>query len=314
VDTSLLFKYLLPTSVVGAVLGKGGATVNAIKRSTGAYVQFTRPGTATNSPKDRMMIIAVDSSEGTAAAVQTVVAAMQMILAAVEAEGALDKLCTKQFAPDRYFLQQVIPAACAGKVMGPGGEDIKMLSQRTGCSVIIEGKSPNAAFVPFRLVNYLAIGPVEMAAAVAEVAELVCQEEKYDAGGCPGAASALVLCCCLPACLKETLAAAAGSASQPVAHQSQQQPYSAGACPPASVPTPLRPCPALPFPAMPCPPYAAGIRELCSVCFRIVEIPDRKVGAVLGPNGAHIKNLQEVLRCKMGVADGSSKPGSRFVR
>ena len=35
---------------------------------------------------------------------------------------------------------------------------------------------------------------------------------------------------------------------------------------------------------------------------------------VLGPNGAHIKNLQEVLRCKMGVADGSSKPGSRFVR
>ena len=65
---------------------------------------------------------------------------------------------------------------------------------------------------------------------------------------------------------------------------------------------------------MPCPPYAAGIRELCSVCFRIVEIPDRKVGAVLGPNGAHIKNLQEVLRCKMGVADGSSKPGSRFVR
>jgi hypothetical protein len=50
------------------------------------------------------------------------------------------------------------------------------------------------------------------------------------------------------------------------------------------------------------------------VCFRIVEIPDRKVGAVLGPNGAHIKNLQEVLRCKMGVADGSSKPGSRFVR
>jgi hypothetical protein len=59
---------------------------------------------------------------------------------------------------------------------------------------------------------------------------------------------------------------------------------------------------------------AAGIRELTSVCFKIIEIPDRRVGALLGPNGAHIKSLQEVLRCKMGVADNSSKPGSRFVR
>ena len=193
--------------MVGAVLGKGGATVNAIKRDTGAYVQFTRPGTATNSPKDRMMIIAVDSSRGTDAAVQTVVAVVQMVLAAVEAEGALDKLCTKPFAPDRIFLQQVIPANCAGKVMGPGGEDIKMLSQRSGCSVVVEGKSPNAAFVPFRLVNYLAIGPVEVAAAVAEVAELICQEEKYDAGermGAAGSGSAVLparLPACLPACL-----------------------------------------------------------------------------------------------------------------
>ncbi len=50
------------------------------------------------------------------------------------------------------------------------------------------------------------------------------------------------------------------------------------------------------------------------MCFRIIEIPERRVGALLGPSGSHIKNLQEVLRCKMGVADNSNKPGSRFVR
>ncbi len=73
---------------------------------------------------------------------------------------------------------------CAGKVMGPGGEAIKSLSERTGCSVVVEGKSPNAAFVPFRLVNYLAPGAAQISAAVAEVVELVCQEEKYEAGEC----------------------------------------------------------------------------------------------------------------------------------
>jgi hypothetical protein len=127
---------------------------------------------------------------------------------------------------------------CAGKVMGPGGEAIKALGERSGCSVVVESKNPNAAFVPFRLVNYLAPGTAEVAAAVAEVAQLVCQEEKYE----------------------------------------------------------------------------GAIRELNSVCFRIVEIPERRVGALLGPSGAHIKSLQEVLRCKMGVADSTSKPGSRFVR
>lgn len=60
-DTGLQFKFLVPSSVVGAVLGRGGATVAAIKRTTGAYVQFTRPGTATNSGKDRMMIVACEN-------------------------------------------------------------------------------------------------------------------------------------------------------------------------------------------------------------------------------------------------------------
>ncbi|PSC69332.1 Far upstream element-binding 2 [Micractinium conductrix] len=229
-DAGLQFKFLVPSSVVGAVLGRGGNTVASIKRETGAYVQFTRPGTATNSPRERMMIVAVERREQLAKAVS-------MVLQAMESEGALDKLRTKPFAVEKYFFQQVIPAMCAGKVMGPGGEAIKALSERSGCSVVVEGKSPNAAFVPFRLVNYLSPGPTQIAAAVAEVVELVCQEEKYE----------------------------------------------------------------------------QSIRELSSVCFRIIEIPERRVGALLGPSGSHIKTLQEVLRCKMGVADASNKVGSRFV-
>lgn len=103
-DAGLQFKFLVPASVVGAVLGRGGSTVAAIKRETGAYVQFTRPGTATNSPKERMMIVAVER-------VQQLADAVAMVLDAVAAEGAMDKLRTKQFAADKIFFQQVRQAA-----------------------------------------------------------------------------------------------------------------------------------------------------------------------------------------------------------
>ncbi len=177
-DTGLQFKFLLPAGIAGAVLGRGGGTVAAIKRETGAYVQFTRPGTATNSPRDRMMIVAVERQDQLAPTIG-------MVLDAVACEGALDKLRTKSYAQDKLFIQQVIPAQCAGKVMGPGGEAIKALSERTGCSVVIEGKSPNAAFVPFRLVNYLAADIEQITSAVAEVTDVICQEEKYETGKWP---------------------------------------------------------------------------------------------------------------------------------
>ena len=71
-EQGLQFKFLVPSSVVGAVLGRGGATVAAIKRETSAYVQFTRPGTATNSAKDRMMIVAVESQAQLGRAIEMV--------------------------------------------------------------------------------------------------------------------------------------------------------------------------------------------------------------------------------------------------
>ncbi len=266
-DAGVQFKFLVPSSVVGAVLGRGGSTVAAIKRETGAYVQvrrprtaaggavvivgcawaqrrrcsmmdsaaqhfgsasnlrdiygrrcrrpgrlraacllparrhsppprltlllaprmrlqFTRPGTATNSPKDRMMIVAVERRDQLPKAITLVLqvrvaglalqalrrcnsrlpccqqmrkfpaimvpacganasrhathcrhlqAAMPtracavppaLLLQAIEREGAMDKLRTKQFAADKLFLQQVrlrgsaaVPAFASGSAV-----------------------------------------------------------------------------------------------------------------------------------------------------------------------------------------------------
>ena len=65
---------------------------------------------------------------------------------------------------------------------GPGGEDIKALSERCRCSVVVEGKVANAAFVPFRLVNYLAHDVRQIIAAVGDVSGQLCKDDKYEAG------------------------------------------------------------------------------------------------------------------------------------
>ena len=44
-------------------MGKGGVHVNKVKDETGVYVQFTKPGTAVNTEKDRMLILAADTVE-----------------------------------------------------------------------------------------------------------------------------------------------------------------------------------------------------------------------------------------------------------
>jgi hypothetical protein len=151
-DTGLQFKFLVPASVVGAVLGRGGSTVAAIKRETGAYVQFTRPGTATNTPKERMMIVAVEG-------VQQLADAVAMVLEAVQAEGALDKLRTKQFAADKIFFQQVrrlqgprrtdalAGPVCLASTLAGGGAQLGVAALVTvgaACAPVLQGRHPNA--------------------------------------------------------------------------------------------------------------------------------------------------------------------------
>lgn len=158
--------------------------------------------------------------------------------------------------------------------------------------MVVEGKNANAAFVPFRLVNYLCPAPASLAAAVAEVAELICQEEKYEAGEC----------LLVAAFQCDTFLCGAADLPQCRLLMAQARPHAhAAAQPAASEPLLIGVCPFL---------LPTGIRDLTSVCFRIIEIPERRVGALLGPSGSHIKSLQ-VRVGEAGSCGGLGKhPGS----
>ncbi|GAB4823052.1 hypothetical protein N2152v2_010098 [Parachlorella kessleri] len=230
-DSTFMFKFIVPDTLVGAFLGRGGGNVNRVKEETGVYVQFTKPGTAVNSERDRMLILAADTVE------QGKQAVAMLLDGVAQVDGALTRLRSPQ-SGERLFFQQVIPAMCAGNIMGPAGETIKGIGFRTGSSLLVEPKLANAAFIPFRIVDFASPDAASLAAAVGEVMERLVQDEKY----------------------------------------------------------------------------IEGIREVQSVCMRIIKIPHLRVGAILGPGGAHVKTLQEMLKVKIGVSEPNGPdPETRYV-
>lgn len=228
-DLKFQIKFIIPNALTGAVMGKGGDNVSRIRDATGAFIQASRTGSAVLSYRDRMITIAGDTPSSAKSAVR-------MLLQSLKDQGVLDRLERVGYSSGRLFLKQVIPAPCAGKVLGPGGDQIQSINMSSGASVVVEAKPANAAFIPFRYVNYMAPTLERLADAVDMVSDLLSQDERY-----------------LPA-----------------------------------------------------------IREINSVAFKVVQIPEKKAGSLLGPGGAYIQTLQDVMRVKMGICEGN-KPGSRYV-
>jgi hypothetical protein len=210
-------------------MGKGGENVTRIHAATGAFIQASRAGSAVLSPRDRMITVAGDDAK-------SVKEAVRMLLFTLKELNVADRLERSGYPIGRLFLKQVIPAPCAGKVLGPGGDQIQSINMSTGASVVIEAKISNAAFIPFRYVNYMSPNIEKLIDAVDMVTNLLNEDERY----------------------------------------------------------------------------VPGIREITSVAFKVVQIPEKRAGSLLGPGGIHIQTLQDVIRVKLGICEGH-KPGSRFV-
>lgn len=222
-------KFIVPNSITGAIMGKSGENVTRIRDATGAFIQASRAGSAVLSPRDRMIIVAGDNAK-------SVKDAVRLLLLTLKDLNISDRLERSGYPIGRLFLKQVIPAPCAGKVLGPGGDQIQSINMSSGASVVIEAKISNAAFTPFRYVNYMAPNIEKLMDAVDMVTNLLNEDERY----------------------------------------------------------------------------VPGIREITSVAFKVIQIPEKRAGSLIGPGGTYIQTLQDVLRVKLGICEGN-KPASRFV-
>jgi hypothetical protein len=223
------FKFIVPSAVAGSLLASGAAIAKNVESATSVLIKFSKPGCASFNPHDRLMILGGESPAKCKAA-------LAMIFDALEADGTAHCFACNPKHLGAFFLKQIMPAAAAGKVLGPGGEQLAAICAETGASVIVEAKLANAAFVPFRCIAYAAPTMSSLLAAIERAMDLMVLEQKY----------------------------------------------------------------------------VEGIKEISSVAVKIIEVAERSVGALLGPRGAHIKALQEMLRVKIGLQE-AGKAGTRHV-
>lgn len=52
--------------------------------------------------------------------------------------------------------------------------------------------------------------------------------------------------------------------------------------------------------------YITDIKAIKSIVLKVVQVPENRVGALIGPKGIHLQSLQQVLRCKLAISKSSS--------
>eukprot|EP00889_Picochlorum_renovo_P002289 jgi/Picre1/29319/NNA_004709.t1 len=57
--------------------------------------------------------------------------------------------------------------------------------------------------------------------------------------------------------------------------------------------------------------YNAEIKGIKSVVLKAVEIPASRVGALIGPKGAHLKALEDILKCKLVITRSETDDGQQ---
>ena len=107
------------------MLGRSGDNVARVLEATGCYPQFSKPGTATSSTKDRMLTLGAPS-------VVSAASALRMLLDLAAADGQLAAMSVRRPEGARLALRQVVPPNTAGAILGFNGEHLKATAQHTG--------------------------------------------------------------------------------------------------------------------------------------------------------------------------------------
>lgn len=154
-------RFPVPVHLAGAVIGKGGETVQNIQKRTGARVQMSKEPDQNGNRSVQL--------SGTPNQIKS---AKEMIIKLVHDE----KMRAPKSLPGEEVL---IPDASVGLILGKGGETIKQITQRTGCNITLDD-APRGT--PQRVMR-LKGKPLQIAAARNEILDLVRSGQEGNVGG-----------------------------------------------------------------------------------------------------------------------------------
>jgi RNA-binding protein Nova len=268
----LAVKVLVSNGDAGAVIGKGGATINGIKEESAANVKMSQSGDFFPGTGDRVVLIS-----GTSDALYN---ALSLVVAKIAPK-------TEQEGTDPSFtLKLPVPNAAAGGIIGKGGSNIRSISETSGAKVQLSQKDEMHPELNERICSMTGES-VQVLAAARQILDVICgidarytnlstnyghaaQQQPMVGGvrGMPGFGMVPM---------------GYGAAMQHFGRQQMMQQQMGG--------------------------MTQAAPEGASTTMTM-QVPDSLVGAIVGKGGATIQLMQQQAGCKIGVSqrDGSGNP------
>jgi len=269
----LAVKVLVSNGDAGAVIGKGGATINSIKAESAANVKMSQSGDFFPGTGDRVVLIS-----GTSDALYN---ALSLVVA---------KIAPKEDAEPSFTLKLPVPNAAAGGIIGKGGSNIKSISETSGAKVQLSQKDDMHPELNERVCSMTGES-VQVLAAARQILQVICdsdarytnlstnyghaQQQQQPMMQHAGGVRAMPGFGMVPM--------GYGAAMQQFGRQ-QMMPQQMGGMTQAAP--------------------EGGSTTMT------MQVPDSLVGAIVGKGGATIQLMQQQAGCKIGVSqrDGSGNP------
>ncbi|KAJ1479209.1 hypothetical protein T484DRAFT_1628917 [Baffinella frigidus] len=124
-------KILVANKAAGTVIGKGGATINSIKETTGVRIKVSGSTDTFPGTQDRVVLLS-----GT---VEAVMAASRMVIEQIVKEPDPNGTAEASAGTgEQRSLSIALPASSAGLVIGKGGDRIKAMRTETNCKIMVQ--------------------------------------------------------------------------------------------------------------------------------------------------------------------------------
>jgi len=122
----------IPNSVVGLLIGKGGDNIKTMQARTGAHIQVTRDADVKSGQTDRAVSLSGNAAQIEAAQLEV----RNLLQASGKDTSTLPSLPSATLAKVETYVMKV-PNNVVGIIIGKGGENIKMLQNKTGARIQI---------------------------------------------------------------------------------------------------------------------------------------------------------------------------------
>ena len=144
--SQVTIKILIPSFTVGAVIGKGGEVIKALKKDTGAHIRVSQNGKYFPTTSERIAFVS-----GTTEQVRQVICEINEKIR--NDKPPENKKISLDLKERKQQMKLIIPSSSAGKIIGKSGCNIKEMKEKYDLSVRIQNHEESIEGLDERIVT-----------------------------------------------------------------------------------------------------------------------------------------------------------------